>query len=106
MASSRIDRMKDLVSRFPEDPRARYFLAHELMRAGDWAGAAEHYEAYLRLEPGDEGAGYKNYGRCLEELGRLADAAQAYRRGIDSALSHHHEGLADEIRELFERIEA
>lgn len=105
MSSTRIDQMKELVNRFPEDPRARYFLAHEMMRASDWAGATAHYEAYLRLAPGDEGAGYKNYGKCLEEMGRSTEAAEVYRRGIENAIAHHHEGLASEIRAMLEEIE-
>jgi tetratricopeptide (TPR) repeat protein len=96
--------MKEFVSRFPDDARGRYFLGNELIRAGDWAGGAEHYAAYLRLEPADEGTGYKNYGRCLEELGRKAEAIEAYRKGIDRALTHHHEGLAEEIRLLLAAV--
>lgn len=105
MSVSRIDRMKEMVQKFPDDGRARYFLAHELFRAEDWASAAEHFDVYLRLVPEDEGAGYKNYGVCLERLGRAADAASWYRRGIDSALRHHHQGLADELSGMLEELE-
>lgn len=106
MSSSRVEQMKELVSRFPEDPRARYFLAHELMRSKDFSAASEQYEAYLRLDQGDVGSGYKSYGLCLVELGRATEAAEAYRRGIESALAHHHEGLAEEIRMLLEALPA
>ncbi len=106
MSESRIDRMKEMVERFPEDGRARYFLAHELFRAEEWAGAAEHFETYLRLVPDDEGAGYKNYGVCLERLGHPDQAATWYRKGIDSALRHHHQGLADEITGILSDLES
>lgn len=104
-SDARIARMKEVVARFPEDPRARYFLGHELLRSEEWAEAAEQYEAYLRLEPKDEGTGFKNLGMCLARLGRREDAAAAYRRGIEAALSHHHEALAEEIRELLSEVE-
>jgi Flp pilus assembly protein TadD len=96
----RLLKLKEMASRFPDDPRARYFLAHELFRGEDWAGAAEQYGAYCRMSPGDAGAALKNLGLCYERLGRSDDASEAYRRGIDSALAHGHEGLASEIRFL------
>ena len=105
MGSGRIDKMKEMVAKFPQDARARYFLAHELFKLQDWPGAAEHYEAYLDLEPKDEGAGHKSYGQALERLGRMEEAAEAYRRGIAAARAHHHEGLAGEIAFLLEQID-
>jgi Flp pilus assembly protein TadD len=104
MNDSRIEKMKEMVARFPADPRARYFLAHELFRAQEWAGAAEHYDAYVALAPGDEGAALKNLGLCYERLGRGDEAQAAYRRGVDSALANGHEGLASEIRFLLEQL--
>lgn len=101
----RTKKLEEMVERFPDDARARYFLAHELFREEDWAGAATHYDAYVRLAPGDEGSALKNLGLCLERLGRTAEAAGAYRRGIDAALAHGHEGLAQEIRFLAEALE-
>ena len=105
MGGERIEKMKELVARSPEDARARYFLAHELLKMQDWSGAAEHYGAYLELAPDDEGAGHRSYGQALERLGRAEEAAEAYRRGIAAARKHHHEGLAGEIAFLLEQIE-
>jgi Flp pilus assembly protein TadD len=106
MSRSRLDMMKDMVARFPADPRARYFLAHELFRNGDWGGAADQYDAYVRLAPGDEGAALKNLGLCYERLGRREDAAAAYRRGIEIAEAHGHAGLASEIGFLLGELDA
>ena len=105
MTADRIEQMRKMVRDLPEEPRTRYFLAHELFRSKEWQEAAEHYEAYLRLSPGDEGAGWKNYGICLDRLGRRDDARAAYRSGIERALSHHHEALAGEMEELLEQLD-
>lgn len=103
--SPRLTKLKEMAARFPGDPRARYFLAHELFRAEDWEGAAGEYDAYVRLAPGDEGAALKNLGLCHERLGRRDAAADAYRRGVENALAHGHEGLASEIRFLLDALD-
>ena len=102
---ARLAKLKEMAARFPDDPRARYFLAHELFRIEDWSAAAEHYDAYARMSPGDVGAALKNLGLCYERLGRSAKAAEAYRRGIERALAHNHEGLASELRFLLDALE-
>jgi tetratricopeptide (TPR) repeat protein len=95
-----------MAAKFPADPRARYFLAHELFRAEDWEGAAAEYDAYVRLAPGDEGSALRNLGQCYERLGRAEAAAEAYRQGIENALAHGHDGLASEIRFLLGELDA
>ena len=105
MNAPRLDRLRALVEATPDDPRARYFLATELFRAEEWAGAAEHFGAFVRLSGGDDGAAYRSLGTALERLGRHAEAAEAYRRGIDSALAHGHAGLASELEDLLGELE-
>ena len=100
MSAPRLERLRQLVEASPDDPRPRYFLASELLKVEDWSGAAEHFGEYVRLSGGDDGAAYRSLGSCLARLGRKDEAAQAYRRGIDSALAHGHSGLAAELEDL------
>jgi Tfp pilus assembly protein PilF len=104
MADSRLDQIREFVERSPSDARARYFLATELHKSKDWARAAEQYAVYLELVPDDEGVGYRNYGECLFRLGRPEDGTAACRRGIDAAVAHGHDGLAEEIRSFLDEI--
>jgi len=105
VSAPRLERLRSLVAAQPDDPRARYFLATELFRAGDWEGAAEHFGVFIGLSGGDDGAAYRSLGASLERLGRREEAAEAYRSGIASALGHGHEGLAEELRGLLELLE-
>ena len=105
MNGPRIERLKALVASQPDDPRARYFLANELFRAEDWAGAAEQLEAYVGMSGGDDGAAYRSLGLALDRLGRRDEAAEAYRKGIESALKHGHDGLAGELRDLLDELQ-
>ncbi len=96
----RLTKLKQFVEQNPDDLKARYFLAHELFKVEDWAGAASHYQAYVDKESGDAGAALKSLGLCHERLGDAPAAARAYRMGIERALAFGHEGLAGEIRFL------
>lgn len=102
MAPSRIEMLRDYVTGSPEDARARYFLATELHKAGDWAAALEQYGKYFELGAVDEGYGYRNQAECFFRLGKPEEGRAACKRGIEAALAHHHEGLAEEIEGVLE----
>lgn len=101
----RIEILERLVAAAPDDARARYFLATEYFRAGAWTQAAEHFAAYVRLGATDEGAALKSLGLCYERSDRPDDAREAYRRGIEAAVRHGHDGLATEIRFLLDALD-
>lgn len=104
MASDRLQKIREFVESNPEDPRARYFLASELHKSRDWAGAAEQYAAYFALGAVDEGYGYRNHAECLFRLDKAEEGRAACERGIQAALAHGHDGLADEIRSVLREL--
>lgn len=106
MSPTRIEMLRAAIAKDPADARARFFLASELFRAKEWAGAATEYEAYLEASPPDPAAARKSLALCYERLGRDPESAAAYRRAIDEALACGHAGLAEEIRFLLEELES
>ena len=104
VSNDRLRMLREFVERNPDDPRARYFLATELHKSGDWAGAEEQYAAYFALGASDEGYGYRNHAECLFRTGRDEEGRAACERGIEAALAHRHDGLAEEIQAVLEDL--
>jgi tetratricopeptide (TPR) repeat protein len=78
----RLETLKQLVAQNPSDRFARYGLAMECGKAGEFAEAVAQYEAILGSDP-DYAAAYFQGGQALERLGRFAEAKALYRRGIE-----------------------
>jgi tetratricopeptide (TPR) repeat protein len=78
---NRLETLKDLVRQNPSDTFARYGLAMECARAGDFVAAAAEYQAILDAHP-DYAAAYYQFGQALERLGRIEEARDLYRRGV------------------------
>ena len=71
----------DTVAKVPANPRARVHLANALSAAGRPADAVAHYEAALRLAPG-QGAVHFNLGGVLLQLGRAREAVEQYEAAL------------------------
>lgn len=71
-----------MVEAKPEDAFGRYGLAMEYVRMGELETAMGEFEALLQHNPG-YAAGYFHGGQTLEKLGRIEDARQVYRKGIE-----------------------
>lgn len=82
MASSRLEILKTMVDAKPEDAFGRYGLAMEYVRMGELETAVTEFEALLKHNP-NYAAGYFHGGQTLEKLGRIEEAREIYRRGID-----------------------
>jgi tetratricopeptide (TPR) repeat protein len=82
MAQNRLELLKNLVAQNPGDSFARYGLAMACASAGDYAQAVENYQKLLEINP-KYVAAYYHGGQSLEKLGRLGEARELYRRGID-----------------------
>jgi tetratricopeptide (TPR) repeat protein len=83
MPDSRLDLLKNMVAQNPTDSFARYGLAMEWSRTGNFEQAMEEYRGLLAVNP-DYAAAYYHGGQTLEKLGRVEDARVLYREGIEA----------------------
>jgi len=82
----------------------RYGLGNEYLKAGDPARAAEHFRRATELDP-NYSAAWKLLGRALAESGAVADAQEAYRRGIAVAEARGDQQAAKEMTVFLRRLE-
>jgi tetratricopeptide (TPR) repeat protein len=82
MSNSRLEILKTMVEQKPEDAFGRYGLAMEYVRGGELETAVGEFVVLLKYNPG-YAAGYFHGGQTLEKLGRVEDARELYRKGIE-----------------------
>ncbi len=79
--SSRIEILQQLLEQNPSSAFARYGLAMEYLKAGQFDRAMEAFEAVVAAEP-NYSAAYFHGGQTLEKMGKIDEARELYRRGI------------------------
>ncbi len=100
---SRIEALKALLAKDPNDAMTRYMLAIELHKEGSFAEAIEELQAYLKAME-DEGAAYRILADAYLALGQKKEAKWALRQGAEAARAHHHEGMAEELEEKLKEL--
>lgn len=103
-APSRLDTMRAMVARTPDNALARFGLANELLKVHAWAEAAEQLEQYLARYD-DEGNGWGRLAEAYAALGRADDARAALRKGIEASYRFGHVGMAGELEARIEEVE-
>jgi E3 SUMO-protein ligase RanBP2 len=104
MSNSKIETLKALVEKNPDNPLGRYGLANEYLKLEMYEEAINEINAYIKLKD-DEGAVYRILGEALLKLGKKEEAKEAYRNGIEAAQRHGHPGMAAEFEETLELID-
>ncbi len=94
---SRLEILKQLVARNPADHFVRYGLAMEFVNAGELEQAVAEYRALLTMNP-DYAAAYYPAAQALEKLGRLEEAREMYRRGIEVAARQGNPHARDHLQ--------
>ena len=97
MASTRLDVLKSMVAQNPKDSFSRYGLAMEYRNAGDLEGAVREFRGLIAVNP-DYAYAYFHGGQTLEKLGRLEEAGEMYRAGIESATRSGDQHARGEIQ--------
>ncbi|MGQ0794255.1 MAG: tetratricopeptide repeat protein [Deltaproteobacteria bacterium] len=105
MANVRIDNLKALIAKNPNNTLGRYGLGAEYFKAGMYGECIEQIGLYLGVAD-DQGAAYRMLAEALIKLGRREEAKEAYRKGIHAASSHGHPSMAEEFEEALDLINA
>lgn len=104
MTTPKLDTFRAMVRNNPGNVLARFGLANEAMKAGEWEEAREQLEAYLAGYD-DEGNGYGRLAEALVRLGRRDEARAALGRGIAASLRFGHPSMAGEFEARLEELE-
>src|SRR5919202_5252163 len=102
--SSRLETFRALVAKSPNNAVARFGLANEAMKEGQYEEAVEQLQAYLGMHD-DEGNAYGRLAEALSKLGHTDEARAALRAGIDAAQRHGHPGMASEFEARLEELD-
>jgi Flp pilus assembly protein TadD len=99
-----VERFEALLAAGKDNALLRFGLGSEHLKAGDAERAAQHLREAVRHDPAYSAA-WKLLGKALAQLGREAEAAQAYRSGIEAAERRGDKQAAREMAVFLKRIE-
>ena len=97
MENTRLDILKNMVAQNPQDSFSRYGLAMEYRNSGDLEGALAAFRELIGVNPHYCYA-YFHGGQTLEKLGRVEEAAEMYRQGIEAATQSGDQHARSEIQ--------
>ena len=97
MPQERVDALKTILAQNPADALARYGLAMEYVKAGDFELAVAEFGELTAFKP-DHAYAYFHAGQTLEKLGRREEARQTYRQGIEAASRKSDTHARDELQ--------
>ena len=104
MSNSRIEQLKTLINKDPNNPLGRYGLANELFKSELYEDAIIQINEYLKLKD-DEGAVYRMMAECYVRTGNIEKAKQSYGKGVEAANRHGHPSMAEEFEEALEFLD-
>jgi len=104
MRNKKVETLRYLVEKNPNNPLNRFGLANEYFKNEMYQEAIEEIKTYLSLKD-DEGAAYRTLGEALLKLGRKEEAKEAYLKGIEAANKNGHPGMAEEFEETLGLID-
>ena len=100
----RIEKLKEMITKDPNDSFSRYALALEYNGINEPLTAIEILEELIKR---DEKyiAAYHQLGQLLGKMNKTQEAKKAYRKGIDLAQEANDDKAVREMREELEELE-
>lgn len=81
---SRLDALKAMAEKKPDDPMIHYGLGTEHRKAGDLASAVAAFRVVVKNNPSYTAA-WQELGSALVEMGEREEAARVFREGVETA---------------------
>ncbi len=103
MSPTRLEILKSMAARNPQDSFSRYGLAMEYRNGGDLEAAAAEFRGLLDATP-DYVPAFYHYGQTLEKLGRMDQAGEIYRKGIETAARRGDRHAQSELQAALELL--
>jgi cytochrome c-type biogenesis protein CcmH/NrfG len=100
----RLQRLRDLVAADPDDALTRFLLGREAAAGGHFEEACTAFAAAVERDP-KYTAAYRQWGNALEKLGRAAEAAAVYARGVHVAERTGDLQAGKEMQAFLKRLE-
>ena len=97
--NTRIQALRGMLERNPNDARAHFGLATEYEKLELWDAVVEELQQYLALTE-DQGNAWGRLGKALRNAGRDGEARDAYERGVQAAYAYGHPSMAAEFEEI------
>ncbi|MBI2312807.1 MAG: tetratricopeptide repeat protein [Betaproteobacteria bacterium] len=101
MPSAAIQTLSKMLEAGKDNALLRFSLGSEYLKVGEAENAVSHLRRAVEHDPGYSAA-WKLLGKALTEAGRLKEALEAYRRGIEVAEKKGDKQAAKEM-EVFSR---
>ncbi|HET6655727.1 MAG TPA: hypothetical protein VFH57_05730 [Gammaproteobacteria bacterium] len=101
---STVDQFEAMLSAGRDSALLRFSLGNEYLKIDAPDRAAEHLAHAVELDP-NYSAAWKLYGKALAAAGRRADAAEAWRRGIETAETRGDKQAAKEMQVFLRRLD-
>jgi len=105
MPINRIEALQQILAQNPADSLARYGLAMEHVKAGDFEAAVGEFQTLLDADP-DYTYAYFHAAQTLEKVGRIGEAKELYRRGIEAAGRKADTHARDELQAALDSLES
>lgn len=103
MSPSKLDKLRSLIERNPQDPFPLYGLAMEHKRLEQDEDAIQTFSDLVERFP-DYTAAYYHYGATLIRAGRESEAEAVLQRGMDVAQSNGDSHARDELAMALEDL--
>ena len=101
--SERIEQILSMLESEPTDVFLHYSLAMEYASAKRFHEAVEEFYKCIELDA-NYLAAYVEAGKCLRSAGRLAEAREMFKKGMDLAAAQGQDHTRDFIRQQIESL--